>query len=81
MGTPCQVSALKNYTNNHENLLTADIICHGVPSQTMFSDYISYLNHINDGKVIDFSFRVKNNKFKHANGYRYTYEKMENSKQ
>lgn len=75
VGTPCQVSALKNYTNNHENLLTADIICHGVPSQRMFNDYISYLNYINGGKVIDFSFRVKNNKFKHAHGYRYTYEK------
>jgi len=75
VGTPCQVSALKNYTHYHKNLLTADIICHGVPSQTMFNDYISYLNRINDGKVIDFSFRVKNNKFKHAHGYRYTFEK------
>lgn len=75
VGTPCQVSGLQNYTNHHDNLLTADIICHGVPSQAMFDDYISYLNYIHDGRVIDFSFRVKDNKFKHAHGYRYTYLK------
>lgn len=32
-GTPCQVHALKKYLRkNYENLLTIDIVCHGVPS-------------------------------------------------
>ena len=32
-GTPCQVHALKQYLRKeHENLLTLDIICHGIPS-------------------------------------------------
>lgn len=33
-GTPCQVDALKSYLRkDYPNLLTVDIICHGVPSE------------------------------------------------
>ena len=32
-GTPCQIAGLKSYLGKEYNkLLTADIICHGVPS-------------------------------------------------
>ena len=32
-GTPCQIAGLKSYLgNNYDKLITADIICHGVPS-------------------------------------------------
>ena len=76
-GTPCQVSALKNQTPNalKSNLFTADMICHGVPSQKMFDDYIKTLEKKHGGKVTEFSFRVKDNKYKHAHGYRYKIEK------
>lgn len=69
-GTPCQVSALKNCLGEKhlELLITVDIICHGVPSQTMFDDYIKTLGK----KVSHFSFRVKDNKYKHPHGYSYT---------
>lgn len=36
-GTPCQVSALKNYIGKErENLILVDLVCHGVPNNQMF---------------------------------------------
>jgi coenzyme F420-reducing hydrogenase beta subunit len=32
IGLPCQVSSLRNYTNDNEKLYTIDLICHGSPS-------------------------------------------------
>lgn len=32
IGLPCQVSAMRNYVNDDENLYTVDLICHGSPS-------------------------------------------------
>ncbi len=43
-GTPCQVSGLKSYLGKeYEKLITIDLICHGVPSQEVFSSYIAKL--------------------------------------
>lgn len=44
-GTPCQVAAMKAFTLNkdYENLLLVDIICHGVPSDKLFKDYLGKL--------------------------------------
>lgn len=78
-GTPCQVSALQNLIpdNYKNNLLTADIICHGVPSQKMFDMYIDSLEKKYKGKVTEYSFRVKDNKFKHAHGCMFKFGKSE----
>lgn len=72
-GTPCQVSALINFIPNsmRDNLFTADIICHGVPSQKIFDDYVLSLEKKHNGKVSDFSFRIKDNQYKHAHGFSY----------
>lgn len=72
-GTPCQVSAMINSTPTalRSNMFTADIICHGVPSQKIFDDYIKTLEKKHNGKISDFSFRVKDNRYKHAHGYSY----------
>ena len=80
-GTPCQVSALVNSVPSalKSGLFTADIICHGVPSQKIFDDYIGNLEKKHGGKVSDFSFRVKDNKYKHAHGYSYTVNHGEKS--
>ena len=41
-GTPCQVAGLRNYLKfEPDNLLTVDILCHGVPSPEMFKRYVS----------------------------------------
>ena len=44
-GTPCQIAGLKSYLmKDYEKLITADIICHGVPSQKLFHKYLDYLS-------------------------------------
>lgn len=41
-GTPCQVAGLRNFLGDEpENLLLVDLVCHGVPSQKMWSDYLT----------------------------------------
>ncbi len=43
-GTPCQIEGLKSYLGkDYENLLTQDIICHGVPSPKVHKKYLEYL--------------------------------------
>lgn len=45
IGTPCQVSGLKNFIGkNDDNLYTIDLICHGTPSQMAFRKYIDEIN-------------------------------------
>lgn len=40
-GTPCQIAGLKKYLRKeYENLLTVDIICHGVPSPKVWNMYL-----------------------------------------
>ncbi|MFR9239388.1 MAG: Coenzyme F420 hydrogenase/dehydrogenase, beta subunit C-terminal domain [Clostridium baratii] len=60
-GTPCQNAALKKYLENKEydNLYLIDIICHGVPSTSIFKDYISFYNKKLDGNIKGFYFRDK----------------------
>lgn len=43
VGTPCQVGGLKAYLRKkYNNLITADLVCHGVPSQQLLNDNIDY---------------------------------------
>lgn len=43
VGTPCQVAGLNNYIGKNDNLFTADILCHGVPSQQVFDKFLDEL--------------------------------------
>lgn len=59
-GTPCQNAGLLSYLGyKDEKLYLLDFICHGVPSPSVFAQYIDYLNKDKRSKVIDFKFRVK----------------------
>ncbi|NLC95551.1 MAG: 4Fe-4S dicluster domain-containing protein [Bacilli bacterium] len=59
-GTPCQIAGLKSYLGReYNNLLTVDLICHGVPSESFFKDYISWLEKKNKWKIITYKFRDK----------------------
>ena len=41
-GTPCQIAGLKAFLRkDYENLITVDIICHGVPSSSVFAKYFA----------------------------------------
>ncbi len=43
-GTPCQIAGLRSYLRKeYENLLTVEIMCHGVPSPGVWSDYLNKL--------------------------------------
>lgn len=64
-GTPCQIEALYKFLNkDYNNLLTQDIICHGVPSKKIWEKYISELETKNNKKVVSASFRNKDKGWK-----------------
>lgn len=60
-GTPCYVAGLKNYLKgeNTENLLTVDLICHGVPSPDMYENHLIHLSERCGKNITDFNFRDK----------------------
>lgn len=61
-GCPCQVGGLKKFLNNeYSNLYTIDFICHSIPSQYIFNQYINMLENEFKSRVIKFSFRDKTN--------------------
>lgn len=59
-GTGCQIYGLKRYLGKeYDNLLTADVICHGVPSNLFFKQYIRFLEQKHKGKLTEICFRDK----------------------
>ncbi len=59
-GVPCQVEALKHYLGrSYENLLLVDVVCHGVPSNKMLKDYLSFLSKKKQMEVESIQFRTK----------------------
>ena len=88
-GTPCQVAAVKKFFERDvkkENIYYIDIICHGVPSQKIFQEYIR-LKEKKNKKIIDFKFRDKSlgwlgykGKILYENTYGEKKEKNVNSK-
>lgn len=73
VGTPCQVSAVKNRFHC-DNLITIDLLCHGVPSQKLFDFYIQHLERKHKGKLVEIAFRDKE-KFGWSITQRYKIEK------
>lgn len=54
-GTPCQIAGLKNYLGkDYPNLLTADIICHGVPSPAVWKKFLAETIPASSISAIDF---------------------------
>lgn len=60
-GTPCQVAGLYSFlSKEYQNLVTIDLICHGVPNAKFFDDYIQMETRKRKGKkVVGYSFRDK----------------------
>lgn len=63
-GTPCQVEGLRGYLGERlwgsGSLLTADLVCHGVPSQAMFDGFLAGVEAAHGGRrVVDARFRPK----------------------
>lgn len=59
-GTPCQIKALHLYLNkDYNNLISLDIICHGVPSSQLWEKYIESIEMSSNMKVSKVIFRYK----------------------
>lgn len=61
-GTPCQVAGLKHFLRkDYDNLITIDIICHGVPSPYVFKEYIKHIERVSKKKITGINMRDKSN--------------------
>lgn len=63
-GTPCQISGLLSYLSEigikkDKQLLTVEVICHGVGSNRFFGDYISHFEKKYKSKAVSCNFRAK----------------------
>lgn len=59
-GTPCQVSAVHAYLGrDYNNLITMDIVCHGVASPLMWAKYSSEMEKQYNSRITAVSFRDK----------------------
>ena len=59
VGTPCQVAGLKNFLNrDYNNLITVDLICHGVPPQKLLKEQLEIHSISN---IDEIKFRDGNN--------------------
>jgi len=60
-GTPCQIAALNLFiqSNSGIEIYTCEVICHGVPSESVFRSYLDYLSQLKNSEVKEFSFRDK----------------------
>ena len=59
VGTPCQVAGLRAFLRNkeYENLLLADLVCHGVPPQVLFDEHVKYLERKHNATLVSYQFR------------------------
>lgn len=68
-GTPCQIAAMKSFAGNaNENLVLVEVVCHGIPSQKMFNDYVNNLITKN-GPIKEYIFCYKRQQKNGMNKY------------
>ena len=59
-GTGCQVNGLKGFLGReYDNLFCVDVICHGVPSPTLWEMYVKHQEQVIGRKVESVNFRCK----------------------
>lgn len=59
-GTPCQIAGLKSFLRrDYSNLLTIDLICHGVGSPAVFQDAMTVIGNQLSTTVSEYEFRAK----------------------
>ena len=59
-GTPCQIAGLNSFLgNDYDNLITCEVVCHGVPSMKVFKAYIQDAQEQIGSKVKEIIFRDK----------------------
>ncbi len=64
-GTPCQIGGLYSYLGKgYDNLITQDIVCHGVPAPMVWQGYRKYQENKEGSKIKAVSFRNKDSGWK-----------------
>lgn len=59
-GTPCQIGGLLSFLKKpYDNLVTQDLICHGVPSPKVWKNYVEYREEKAGAKITYISCREK----------------------
>ena len=67
-GTPCQIAGLTSYLPESlkHNLITIDLVCHGVSGPKVWEDYVLYLENKNRAQIESVNFRDKSLKGWHS---------------
>ncbi len=70
IGTPCQVEAIKRFTPGAfaPQLVTCEIICHGVNSPKVWKDYVNYLQNRHNSALKTYNFRSKSHGWQNTRG-------------
>ncbi len=64
-GTPCQIAGLHHFLRRkYDNLLTVDIVCHGVPSPKVWDKYLDEIADSLKDTILKIEFRDKVNGWK-----------------
>jgi len=59
-GTGCQIAGLRAFLyKEYENLITVDVICHGVPSPLLFKKYLEWQSGLMGAPITAYDFRNK----------------------
>lgn len=61
-GTPCQISALRNFLRkDYDNLIKVEVVCHGVPSPMIYQQYLkeTIIKDVEDRTITKVNFRTK----------------------
>ena len=75
-GTSCQVAGLKRYLIGKKysgSIFTIDVMCHGVPSPSLWSSYVEYLERKEGRKLDAVNFRSKSSGWT-TYSFRYSYQ-------
>lgn len=68
-GTACQIAGLYTFLGkDYVNLITVDVLCHGVASHKVVDEYIKCKEKKYKKKIVDFKFRLKPNDSDWMNG-------------
>ena len=74
VGTACQIEGLKLFLGkDYDNLYTADILCHGVPSPKVWDLYVKELEEKYGSKITSINFRDKSDGW-HDFSFKVTFE-------
>lgn len=72
-GVGCQIAGLLAFLHNdYENLITCDVVCHGIPSIKVWKAYIKEKEKTEGKKIVSVIFRDKSKGWSH-NQYKITY--------